>query len=65
MARNSTTTVAKASMGVIRRLEKENRQMRATLWLAKQDLSLLVAKHAIGRDKTAIRMTKYLHNANQ
>lgn len=46
-------------------LEKENRKMQATLWLARQDLSLLIAKHAIGKDRTAKRMTKYLHAQKQ
>lgn len=46
-------------------LEAENKEMRAILWQASQDLTLLVAKHAIGKDRTAVRMTKYLHAATR
>jgi hypothetical protein len=31
------------------------------IWLATQDLSLLVAKTKCGKDRTAQRMTKYLN----
>lgn len=36
-------------------------RLRRLLFQTAQDLSLLVAKHKIGKDRTTVRMTKYLH----
>lgn len=36
-------------------------RLRKLLKLASDDLSLIVAKHAIGKDRTVARMAKYLN----
>lgn len=36
-------------------------RLRGIITLASQAPSLIVAKHAIGKDRTAVRMTKYLN----
>ena len=39
----------------------EIERLNRVVVLVGQDLSLIVAKHAIGKDRTARRMTKYLN----
>ncbi len=58
--RDSRAECLVLSRGEAKVMVDEIVRLRAVLKLAGDDLSLIVAKTAIGKDRTVIRMAKYL-----